>query len=146
LATFRAVAKKYPHKQPAEILADLAADTPGEEGKWFAAAKEAKLYDLALDLARRSPCDSRTLVRAARDFAARQPAFAVEAGLLALHWIVEGHGYETTGRDILDAFSHTMRAAEISGASKETRERIGQLVAHDAPDGIVRRILATRLD
>jgi hypothetical protein len=92
LATFRAVAKKYPHKQPAEILADLAADTPGEEGKWFAAAKEARLYDLALDLARRSPCDPRTLVRAARDLAARQPAFAVEAGLLALHWIVEGHG------------------------------------------------------
>ena len=144
LATFRAVAKKYPRKQPSEILADLAADTPGEEGKWFAAAKDAKLYDLALDLARRSPCDARTLVRAARDFAAREPAFAVEAGLLALHWIVEGHGYEITGRDVLDALSHTMRAAEIDGASDETRERIGRLVAHDAPDGIVRRFLATR--
>jgi hypothetical protein len=144
LATFRAVAKKYPHKQPSEILADLAADTPGEEGKWFAAAKEAKLYDLALDLARRSPCDPRTLMRAARDLAARQPAFAVEVGLLALHWIVEGHGYEITGRDVSDALSHTMRAAEIDGASEETRERIRQLVARDAPDGIVRRILATR--
>ena len=33
LATFRAIAKKYPHKQPSEILADLAGDTPGEEGK-----------------------------------------------------------------------------------------------------------------
>jgi hypothetical protein len=144
LATFRAIPKKYPHKQPAEILADLAAATPGEEGKWFAAAKEARLYDLALDLARRSPCDPRTLVRAARDFTGRQPAFAVEAGLLALHWIVEGHGYEITGRDVLDAFAHTMRAAEIDGASEETRERIRQLVARDAPDGIVRRILATR--
>ena len=41
LATFRAVANKYPHKRPSEILADLAADTPGEEGKWFAAAKQA---------------------------------------------------------------------------------------------------------
>jgi hypothetical protein len=71
LATFRAISKKYPHKQPLEILADLVADTPGEEGKWFAAAKDARLYDLALDLARRSPCDPRTLVRAARDFAAR---------------------------------------------------------------------------
>jgi hypothetical protein len=144
LATFRAVAKKYPNKQPSEILADLAADTPGEEGKWFAAAKDAKLYDLGLDLARRSPCDPRTLVRAARDFAARQPAFAVEAGLLALHWIVEGHGYEITGRDVLDALSHTTRAAEIDGTSEKTRERIGQLVARDAPDGIVRRTLATR--
>jgi hypothetical protein len=78
--------KKYPFKQAAEVLADLAADTPGEEGKWFAAAKDARLYDLALDLARRSPCDHRTLARAARDFAERRPAFAVEAGLLALHW------------------------------------------------------------
>ena len=146
LATFRAVAKKYPHKQPSEILTDLAADTPGEEGKWFAAAKEARLYDLALDLARRSPCDPRTLARAARDFAARQPAFAVEAGLLALHWIVEGHGYEITGRNVLDALSHTMRAAEIDGASEKTRERIGQLVGRDAPNGIVRRILTTRHD
>lgn len=92
LATFRAISKKYPHKQPSEILADLAANTPGEEGKWFAAAKEARLYDLALDLARRSPCDPRTLARAARDFAERLPAFAVEAGVLSLHWIVEGHG------------------------------------------------------
>jgi hypothetical protein len=78
--------------------------------------------------------------------AARQPAFAVEAGLLALHWIVEGYGYEITGRDVLDALSHTMRAAEIDGASEETRERIGQVVSRDAPDGIVRRILATRHD
>ena len=68
--------------------------------------------------------------------------FAVEAGLLALHWIVEGHGYEVTGRDVLDVFSHTMRAAEMNGSSEQTRERIGQLVARDAPDGIMRRILA----
>ena len=56
LAWFRAVAKKYPHKKPAEILDDLVASTPGEEGKWFAAAKSAKLYDEAIVLARRTPC------------------------------------------------------------------------------------------
>jgi len=38
LATFRAVAKKYPHKEPAQLLADLVDSTPGEEGKWFATA------------------------------------------------------------------------------------------------------------
>src|SRR5690606_36175737 len=47
-AWFRAVAKKYPHKKPAEILDDLVAHTPGEEGKWFAAAKDAKLFDEAI--------------------------------------------------------------------------------------------------
>lgn len=141
LATFRAISKRYPHQQPSEVLADLVAGTPGEEGKWFAAAKEAKLYDLALDLARRSPCDPRTLARAARDFAERLPAFAVEAGVVSLHWIIEGHGYDVTGREISDVFSHIMRAAEAGGTTGETRQRIMRLVAHDAPDGAVRRVL-----
>jgi hypothetical protein len=145
LATFRAISKKYPHKQPSEILADLAAETPGEEGKWFAAAKEARLYELALSLARRSPCDPRTLARAARDFAERLPEFAVEAGVLSLHWIIEGHGYEVTGREVLDVFSHIVRAAEASGTTGETRQRIKSLVAHEAPDGAVWRVLARAL-
>jgi hypothetical protein len=51
LATFRSVAKKYPHKAMAEILSDLVKSTPGHEGKWFAAAKEAGLFDEALTLA-----------------------------------------------------------------------------------------------
>ena len=37
LATFRAVASKYPDRTPNDILRDLVASTPGEEGKWFAA-------------------------------------------------------------------------------------------------------------
>ena len=41
LATFRAIVKKYPGKSPQDILRDLAASTPGDEGKWFAAAKNA---------------------------------------------------------------------------------------------------------
>lgn len=84
LATFRAVARKYPDKRAAEILAGLVMTTPGDEGKWFAAAKEAGLYDEALALAGRSPCDPKTLARAARDLAADESGFAVGAGLLAL--------------------------------------------------------------
>ena len=64
---------------------------------WFAAAKEAGLYDEALALARRAPCDPKTLTRAARDLADQHPAFALDAGLLALHWLVQGYGYEITG-------------------------------------------------
>src|SRR6266852_4299971 len=36
---------------------------PGDEDKWFAAAKEAGLYDEALALASASACDPRTLTR-----------------------------------------------------------------------------------
>ena len=87
LATFRAVARKYPHKAPRDILADLVGATPGDEGKWFAASKDAGLYDEALHLASRTPCDPRTLTRAARDLAEGRPAFALAAGLIALHWL-----------------------------------------------------------
>lgn len=76
LATFRAISKKYPHKHPRDVLADLVKTTPGDEGKWFAAAKDAGLYDEALELATRSPCDPKTLTRAARDFAVKNPARA----------------------------------------------------------------------
>jgi hypothetical protein len=61
LATFRAIAKKYPTQAPAKLLVALVASTPGEEGKWFAAAKDAGLYDEAIALAQRTPCDPRTL-------------------------------------------------------------------------------------
>jgi hypothetical protein len=129
LATFRALARKYPHLPPEKVLRDLADSTPGEEGKWFAAAKEAELFDMAIELARKSPPDPRTLTRAARDFAEENPAFAVEAGVAALHWLVEGYGYEISNIDVRDAYNQTMRAAEAAGRPHETRERIKTLVA-----------------
>ena len=90
LATFRAIAKKYPNKDAADILRDLVKSEPGAEGKWFAAAKDAGLFDVSIELARRSPTDPRTLTRAARDFASKRPEFAIDAGLTALHWMARG--------------------------------------------------------
>lgn len=119
LATFRALVRKYPEKGAEKILNDLIASTPGDEGRWFAAAKDAGLYDMAIDVARSSSTDPRTLTRAARDFAEKQPLFACEAGLLALHWISVGYGYEITGRDALDAYAAVMKAAENSGTTSD---------------------------
>ncbi len=130
-AWFRAVAKKYPHKKPAEILDDLVAETPGEEGKWFAAAKDAKLFAEAIALANRTPCSPQTLTRAARDFEEEKPDFAIEAGMAALRWLVEGYGYEITSLDVLNAYSHTMKAAENAGCTEQTRQRIHDLVARE---------------
>jgi hypothetical protein len=123
LATFRAVTKKYPHKRAADILDDLIKTTPGEEGKWFAAAKDAGLYEEALQLASRTPCDPRTLARAARDAGDDQPAFAIGVGLLALHWLALGYGYEITSTDVSAAYDATMKAAVKLGAVEATRER-----------------------
>jgi hypothetical protein len=36
IATFRAIAKRYPGIEPSRILGDLIVSTPGEEGKWLA--------------------------------------------------------------------------------------------------------------
>jgi hypothetical protein len=39
------------------LLGDLVATTPGDEGKWFTAAKEAGLFDEAIRLARSPGAD-----------------------------------------------------------------------------------------
>lgn len=130
LATFRAIAKKYPNTPPEQILRDLVASTPGAEGKWFAAAKDAGLLNVAIELATISPTDPRTLARAARDFAQSQPEFALAAGLASLRWISLGHGYDITGLDVLDAYSSVMHAASEAGAdTTHVKARIRDLLA-----------------
>jgi hypothetical protein len=133
IARFRAIAKRYPDREPSRILADLIASTPGEEGKWFATAKTLKHYDLALALARRSTVDPKTLVRAARDHVRKQPVFALEVALLALYWMACGEGYELTGADVAAAREHAMGAAVILGPEALVDERIASSVAGDGP-------------
>ena len=129
LTNYRAIVRKYPHKEPVRILRDLVVSTPGDEGKWFAAAKEAGLWELAIELAKQSPCDPKTLTRAARDFVDTNPVFALEAGLAALHWLSKGYGYEISGADVWGAYSNTMRAAERVHRRDEVHERIRPLAA-----------------
>jgi len=147
LATFRAIAKKYPNMPPEQILRDLVASTPGAEGKWFAAAKDAGLFNVAIELAAASPTDPRTLARAARDFAEIQPDFAVAAGLASLRWISVGHGYDVTGSDVLDAYSALMKATLMAGADgQQIKSRIRDLLA-STPTGnlLMKTVLAHHL-
>ncbi len=114
LASYRAIVRKYQHKEPAQILRDLISSTPGEEGKWFPAAMEAGLLGLAMELANRSPCDPRKLSCTARDFVDENPSFSLAVGLAALRWL----GYEITAADVWEAYSHMMKAAERLGQKK----------------------------
>ncbi len=118
LATFKAVAKKYPGKTKETILRDLIASQPGQEGKWFAAAKDAGLFDLAIELANTSPTDPRTLTRAARDFALVRPEFALAAGMAGLRGIASGNGFDITGIDVLDAYAAVIQAADAAGLDR----------------------------
>jgi hypothetical protein len=128
------------------LLGRIVAHYPGDEGKWFAAAKDAGLYDDAIALAALAPCDPRTLTRAARDYAAKQPAFAIDAGLLALHWLVNGYGYEITSFDVWDAYRFTPAAAERQGSSAETKERIREIAASEVTgERFVTKVLGREL-
>lgn len=119
LATLRAIAARYPEREKASILGDLVAATPGQEGKWFAAAKDMGLLGVALHLARMSPTDPRTLARAARDHVGKEPAFALEAGLLALGWMARGHGYEITSADVVLAWNACLAAGPAMGLTPQ---------------------------
>jgi hypothetical protein len=120
LATFRMIAKKYPDRDPRQILLDLAA-SGGDAGLWFAAAKDAGFLDLALEFARAGRTDPRTLSRASRDLLGRDARFSLEAGRLAIRRILDGHGYDLTGLDVIGAFTHFMAAAQSLGIANEAR-------------------------
>ncbi|SEN98153.1 hypothetical protein SAMN05428959_1043 [Duganella sp. CF517] len=118
VATFKAIVKKYPDKPKETILRDLVARQPGQEGKWFAAAKGAGLFDLAIEFANRSPADPKTLIRAARDFAVKRPEFAMAAGMTALQGVMRGYGYDITGMDVQDAYAAVMESSVNAGVDE----------------------------
>ena len=149
LATFKAIVKKYPGRPRETILRDLVASQPGNEGKWFAGAKDAGFFELAIELANRSPSDPRTLMRGARDFTVERPELALAAGMTALRGITNGWGYDITGIDVLDAYAAVMTAAgaasvdesvvkaevrALIATSRSGGEFVGQILKHSLED------------
>jgi hypothetical protein len=116
LATYRALARKYPERDPRQMLIDLI-ETRGTKGKWFAAAKDAGFLDIAISCAAAPDADPSTLVRAARDFAGKQPEFAMAIGVLAVKSLLLGGGYEPLLSDAANAVRHVMTAAVSIGVA-----------------------------
>jgi hypothetical protein len=123
LATFRAIVRKYPGRDPKKILLDLAASS-GDPGRWFAAAKDAGFLDLALEFANTGRTDPRTLSRASRDLLKKDARFSLQVGRLAIQRILEGYGYELIGIDVIDAYNHFMTAAQTLGIASEARAEV----------------------
>ena len=71
--------------------------------------------DLAIEFAGSIRTDPRTLSRASRDLAAKEPQFAMTVGRLSLERLLQGYGYEVTSLDVLDAWKHFHAAAEKLG-------------------------------
>lgn len=147
LAAFKAITRRYPHRPKESVLQDLVASQPGQEGKWFAAAKDAGLFELAIDLANRSPSDPRTLIRATNDFATTRPEFALAAGMTALRAIANGYGFDMTAADVLDAYTTVMQAAQAAGVDAASlRTDVRALIAATGGGGeFIARVLSTRL-
>ena len=139
LARFRSLAKKYPHLPPEQILGDLIANSPGEEGKWFATAKTLGFFELAAALAHKSPVDIATLNRAARDFFEKEPAFALESALAALHWLAAGRFYEITGADVHEAVRYACELSAKLGKQEEVLQRISAWAQAETTDAFVRQ-------
>ena len=117
LATFRALCRKYPGRDPKQVLLDLA-NTSGDCGRWFAAAKDAGFIDLAIQFAKEGQTDPRTLSRASRDFIAKDPKFSLIIGRLALERMLRGFGYDIT--DVLSvSVGHTNTNTLLNGTTYE---------------------------
>ena len=89
----------------------------GDEGKWFAAAKESRFFDIAAECAAAQGADPSTLIRAARDFCGTEPKFAATVALLALSSLLTGGGYDPSVSEVDDAVKHLLSASRQIGRS-----------------------------
>jgi len=132
VAMWRDLVKHYPDRDRRAILEDLIA-THGAPGKWFATAKTAGFLDVALACAADIDAAPATLIRAARDFQSKEPAFAAQVALQALHHLVHGRGYEPSIVDVDDAFEYLMAAAAQCSAHSWAYEQASHLVTNTPP-------------
>jgi len=138
LAVYRETVKRYPERDRRQMLLDLI-ETRGDRGKWFAAAKDAGFLEVALACAREFAAEPATLVRAARDFAAKEPKFAAEIGVVALVRLLSGSGYDPEVALVQEALGHLFDAASRIGARNWAMEQVQALV--DGPCHVSRKHL-----
>jgi hypothetical protein len=62
-----------------------------------------------------------------------KPGFAIEVGLAALKWMLQGYGYEITEEDVRLAYQSTIKAAKNAGEEKQTLNRIYDLLCEELP-------------
>jgi hypothetical protein len=131
--TFDALLRAYPEVGPSQLLEDLIAASPGQEGRWFATACALRFHALAAEIAGRSPCDPRTLIRAGLQQLAADPEFAGEVGLAAIRWLCGGHGVEISGDDVYAAHDLARAAAQRTGNEAGLRAAVAALCDQPHP-------------
>jgi hypothetical protein len=140
LAMWRDLTKRYPDRDTRALLEDLIA-LHGRKGKWFAAAKTAGYLDIALECASDDEAAPATLIRAARDFAVKKPAFAAQVALHAIRHLLAGRGYEATPLDIDAAVDHLMAASRRMDRTPWALIELSRLAHQEGPtDAMTQRL------
>ncbi|MDX2484257.1 MAG: hypothetical protein QNK42_11430 [Pseudodonghicola sp.] len=144
LAMWRDLVKRYPDRDPRGALVDLIA-LHGRKGKWFAAAKTAGHLDIALDCASDPEAAPATLIRAARDFAGKDPAFAAQVALHAISHLLAGRGFDANPLDIDDAICHLMTACRKIDRTAWATAELHQMANRHAGDDLMSKRLRIKL-
>lgn len=128
----RTLRERYPRRTPEAILDRLVATTPGSEGRWFAAARQAGMLDAALALAERTPAEPATLITAVKNHAESDPAFAHACGRLAAEGLAAGHAFDPDKIDVDALAWGLVRAARALGREVESDEPLLEAMAQHA--------------
>jgi hypothetical protein len=145
LATFSAIRKKYPGISPQRILNDLIDADPGNERRYFAAARKVGMIELAIEIAEKFDVEPKTLTTAGKDYVQKDPELSLRFGLLALERYADGHGYEPEFADVMKCHDIVCAAAANAGRSGEVAEKVKRLAEHDrSPDRLVAKTVNLR--
>jgi len=142
---YRRLVSKYPQRDARQILLDLMGKS-GERGRWFAAAKDAGFLDIALACARSGRAEPSTLLRATRDFAEKDPPFAVEVGIESIKTLLSGMSYELpTGGDVAVHYEAVMAVACRHGMREQAKTELARAASGPFGDRLLREALMRKL-
>ncbi|MDI6451309.1 hypothetical protein [Anaerobaca lacustris] len=145
VSVYRHLVRKYPHRDARQILLDLMGKS-GEKGKWFAAAKDAGFLDVALACARSGGAEPSTLLRATRDFAEKDPHFAVDVGIESIKALLSGMSYELpTGLDVAVHYEAVMAVACQHGMQEQAKAELARAACSPFGDRLLREALMRKL-
>lgn len=145
VSVYRHLVRKYPQRHARQILLDLMGKSD-ERGKWFAAAKDAGFLDVALVCARSGGAEPSTLLRATRDFAEKDPQFAVAVGIESIKALLSGMSYELpTGLDVAVHYEAVMAVACQHGMREQARTELAKAAHGPFGDRLLREALMRKL-
>lgn len=109
------------------------------------AAKTAGYLDIALDCASDPEAAPATLIRAARDFADRDPAFAAPTVLYSIAHLLAGRGFDASPPDMDDAVDHLMTASRQLDRMASSMAELRQMADRHAGNDLMVRSLRSKI-